>query len=94
MVLNERQQKKLRLAVIASVTTMFVLIVVLAFQIAIRTNHANQEKALVAELDSIRHQKNLADRDISHFYTQRFIEEYAWKNLGWARPGSSIFERP
>lgn len=93
MELGVKQQKRVQMIVVGAVTVMFVLIIVLAFQIAQRTSHANQLRSLAAEREALQNQINQAERDIGHFNSCRFVDEYAWQQLGWGRPGSTHFRR-
>ena len=72
---------------------MFVLIVVLAFLIAIRANHNRQEQQLLETRAQITYQLNQAQTDIDFFQSMRFAEEYAMIVLRWGRPGQTLFTR-
>lgn len=82
----------MQLVVVACVTVLFVLITVLAFQIAIRISHNNQYASLQAERARLEHQLRIAENDLDILYndTDRFIREWA-HSMGWTRPGQSIF---
>ena len=94
MASEEQVLRRLRWTVVVSVTVLFVLIVVLVFQIAIRLSNNAQINRLEAEQARLEQALQDANRDIDYFNTWQFIEDYARENLGWGRPGQGVFTRP
>jgi len=84
---------RVRWIVVGSVALLFVLVVVLVFQIAIRLNSNSTVAALEREQEALQNQLINAERDISYFQSPEFIEDWAREHLGLGRPGQSIFTR-
>ena len=94
MVLNERLQRRLKLIVMGASAVIFILVTVMAFQIAIRMTHSRQEARLRAQNDELRRQLEEVERELNFIESDGFVTDYARNHLGWGRPGEQIFTRP
>lgn len=85
-------KRRLQWLVGGAMTALFVLITVLVFQFAVRLNQRVQEAALTKEHDRLVAQLENVNNQIAYFDTEKFVEEFALKVLGWGKAGQKIFE--
>jgi len=69
----------------------FGLCVTLSVQLAIMANQNNERRQLEAAQTELRQQLINDERMYDFINSDRFLYEYALRNLGVGRPGSSIF---
>jgi len=93
MQMNERLQKRLKLIVVGAVTVFFILVIVLSFQLAIRSNRNGEEAALQAEQEWLLAALEQAEGSIIYFDTWEFVLQWARENLGIGLPNQSIVYR-
>jgi len=93
-VTSDQLLKRVRWVVVGGVTVLFVLVVALVFQIAIRLNNESQVRALLAEQSRLEQILRDAQFDMNYFDSPQFVEDWLRQHLGLGRPGQSIFVRP
>jgi len=93
MVTNEKLAKRLQLVVVGACALMFILIIVLSFQIATRMNNRREEAALRTENQRLRNSLRSIEMEMAYMESWQFVEDFARNHLGWGRPGSSLFSR-
>ena len=71
----------------------FCLLVALTVQLSIRANQRAMEKKLIASQAELQKQLEDTQRNIDYYQTQKFIEEYALRELGYGRDGAKIFSQ-
>ena len=90
---EKKLKRKVQLIVTGAMTVVFILVTVLVFQFAVRISQnvmeANLEKErarLAAELENVQN-------DMYYITTDKFVEEYALKVLGYGKNGQQIFQK-
>jgi hypothetical protein len=93
--LTERERKlkkRIQLVVACAVSLFFCLTVILAVQLAVRGNQRTLESSLRATQSELQKQIENNEYLQDYYMSQKFIEEYALKVLGYGRNGAKIFE--
>ena len=88
---RERQLKKrIQLIVASAIAMFFCLLVTLTVQLSVRANQRAMERKLKATQAELQRQIDDEKTNIDYYQTQKFIEEYILKELGYGRDGSII----
>jgi len=91
---REKQLKKrIQLIVASAMVVFFCLLVTLTVQLAIRANQKSMEKKLKATQAALQQQIDDTQTNIDYYQTQKFIDEYALKELGYGRDGAQIYSQ-
>ena len=85
-------KRRLQWLVGGAMTALFVLVTVLVFQFAVRLNQRVQETALTKEHDRLVAALERENNFINYMDTEKFIEEFALKVLGWGKDGQTPFK--
>jgi len=90
---HERRMKKIVQIVVASAIVFFFgLVVTFTVQVAVMMYQNGVEQSLLARQAEL--QKQILDEEsrIDYYNTERFIEEFALRELGYGRKDSQIFK--
>ena len=91
--MTERERKlkrKIQFIVASCMALFFCLVLVLAVQLAVRGNQRSMEKSLLATQNELLLQMDDLSAWDQYLLSQKFIEEYALKVLGYGRDKSKI----
>jgi len=90
---NERKiKRRVQLITASSMAFFFCLLLTLAVQLVIIGNQKKMERSLKAAQIQLQQELEKAESDELYYLTERFIDEYALRELGYGRSGSTIFK--
>ena len=89
---NERKiKRRVQLVVASSMAVFFCLLLTLVVQLSIMGNQRRLERSLKATQSQLQQQLHNTEADILYYLSDRFIDEYALRELGYGRDGAKIF---
>jgi len=89
---NERKiKKRIQLIVAASMVVFFSLCLTLVVQLSIMANQRSMEASLAATHKQLQAQLGAGAEMIDYFDSQKFIDEYILRHIGYGRDGAQIF---
>jgi cell division protein FtsB len=90
---NERRiKRRVQLVVAGSMAFFFVLFMTMVVQIAIMNNQKRMERSLNAKQAELMYLLQYESDKIDYYKSDKFIDEYALKELGYGRDGAKIFK--
>ena len=87
---ERKLKKRIQLIVAASMAVFFCLLVTLTVQLAIRGNQRKMENSLRARQTELLQQIEDSERNLDYISSQKFVDEYALKELGYGKDGAVI----
>ena len=89
---NERKiKRKIQIIVASAIVVLFALCVTLVVQLGTMANQDSMERSLAARHNQLQQQLQHEQGLLEFYLSDRFIDEFALRELGWGRPGSAIF---
>ena len=89
---NERKiKRRVQLIVASAMAVFFCLLLTLVIQLAVIGNQNKTKNSLRAAQKELRQELDNKDKEKIWMTSDRFIDEFALRELGYGRKGSSIF---
>lgn len=85
------QEKKVEIIVACAMAVFFCLVMVLVVQLSIRANQRNLERQLMSTSAQLEHDINTKQNEIDGYESDKFLDEWILKELGYGKNGSKIF---